>query len=325
MIEPIHRMDDVRVVEANSLRILAKRGICMHSKIAHETRQFRMLRGAMVASILLVGGQLLGCGSSVEAPNGNGTAGEGLPCDVTKVLQDRCWTCHGVTPVAGAPISLASYDDLVSPAKSDASKTAIQLSVERMGLSAAPMPPGGGAIASEIAVLEAWIAAGMPKGDCQNAAPDPFGGGVVCTSGKTWTLGTDVDDPLRPQMNPGMACIKCHSEQIIDKPDIFLAAGTVYPTGHEPDACYGVTDSAATNMIVRLVDSLNNSYDLPVNATGNFMLDPGVNFVPPYSAKVISSNGERAMSAKQTSGDCNACHTEQGGGAGMAPGRIVAP
>jgi hypothetical protein len=223
-------------------------------------------------------------------------------------------------------MSLASYDDVVAPAKSDASKTAIQLSVERMNSTTAPMPPGGGAIASETAVLEAWIAAGTPKGNCSTIGVDPFGGPVVCTSNKTWTFGTDVSDPMFPLMNPGLACNECHVKELVDLPPVFFAAGTVYPTGHEPDTCYGVSDSVATNMFVRVVDSMNNSYDLPVNETGNFMLFPDVGaFVPPYSAKVVSSNGERAMSAKQMSGDCNGCHTVQGGGAGMAPGRIVAP
>lgn len=226
-------------------------------------------------------------------------------------------------------MSLTSYDDLVAPSKSDKTKTNVVLAVERMKSTMAPMPPGGGATMQEIAVLEAWIAAGTPKGDCKGGMiGDPFGGGVVCTSGKTWTFGTDVSDQMRPQMHPGQACITCHSMQMPpDVPAPLVVAGTVYPTGHEPNDCYGVDGSSMTDVIVRITDSMSHTYDLPVNATGNFLMFEGDGpFVPPYNAKVISSKGERAMSAKQTSGDCNSCHTEQGGGAGsMAPGRIVVP
>jgi hypothetical protein len=44
---------------------------------------------------------------------------------------------------------------------------------------------------------------------------------------------------------------------------------------------------------------------------------------------VVSGDKERAMTATQTSGDCNSCHTVAGtntvAGADPAPGRIVAP
>lgn len=275
--------------------------------------------------VMIVAATMAACGSSVDANNTTGVKpGEGLPCDVTKVLQDKCWSCHGVTPVAGAPISLATYDDLAGPAKSDASKTAAQLSVERMKSTSAPMPPGTGAMA-EAAVLEAWITAGMPQGSCGQVT-DPFGGPLVCTSNQTWNLGDDVTDPMRPLMNPGQACNECHAKELIDLPPIFSVAGTVYPTGHELNNCIGVTGADIVGMVVRVTDSMNNSYDLPVNDSGNFMLFPDVgDFVPPYTAKVISPNGERAMATPQTSGDCNACHTETGTGNPAPPGRIVAP
>lgn len=159
-----------------------------------------------------------------------------------------------------------------------------------------------------------------------SSSGDPFSGASVCTSEQTWTLGEDVSDPMRPQMHPGEACNACHATaEPLDPPPIFLVAGTVYPTGHEPGECYGVDGTAQTDIVVQVTDSQGQSYDLPVNATGNFMLE-GVPFVPPYTAKVISAKGERPMYAPQTSGDCNACHTEQGGGAGSAaPGRIVVP
>lgn len=297
----------------------------MRSYLSRGIRHPRALGRWAAVIVSVVSATLSACGSTVDSTGtNNATVGEGLPCDVAKVLQDRCWSCHGVTPVAGAPMSLATYDDLAAKAKSNPSKTAAQLSVERMNSASAPMPPGAGDAAGA-AVLDTWIAAGMPKGTCQGVT-DPFGGATVCTSNQTWTLGTDVADPLRPQMNPGQACNECHAKELVELPPVFSVAGTVYPTGHEPNNCLGITGSDASDTIVRVTDSMNNTYDLPVNVSGNFMLFPDDGpFVPPYSAKVVSSKGERVMSTPQMSGDCNACHTETGTGMPAPPGRIVAP
>jgi hypothetical protein len=43
----------------------------------------------------------------------------------------------------------------------------------------------------------------------------------------------------------------------------------------------------------------------------------------PFRAKVTYMGRERDMAAGQTSGDCNACHTQSG--AMSAPGRIILP
>lgn len=274
------------------------------------------------------------CGDAEEAStstgtggdnNNGGTTGEGLPCDVAQVLASKCWSCHGAKPAGGAPMGLVSYDQLVKPSITDPNTTNVALCVIRM--KAMNMPPAGGATAEEIGVLEAWIAAGTPKGTC-GTTTDPFGGAVVCTSGKTWVYGEDVSDPMRLQMHPGGACITCHSKQPPpDVPAPLAIGGTVYPTGHEPDECYGIDGTVMTDVKVHIEDSAGNVYDLPVNATGNFLFFEGDGpFVPPYTAKVVSSKGERAMGAPQTSGDCNSCHTVDGNGAGsMAPGRIVMP
>lgn len=225
-------------------------------------------------------------------------------------------------------MSLASRADLAAASLSDPSRTNAELSVERMTSTTAPMPPAGGAAPEDVAAIEAWVAAGMPEGSCGGggAGGDPFAGGTVCTSGKTWTYGTDVSDALRAQMYPGRACNACHATNPDgESPPIFLVAGTVYPTGHEPDDCFGVDGPALGGVRVEVVDAAGRAYELPVNASGNFMLLEAA-FTAPYRAKVISPAGERAMAAPQTSGDCNGCHTEAGAGAAsLAPGRIVAP
>lgn len=288
------------------------------------------MKHAFFPACALFFGVLLGaCGADTTSSGGSsGTpVGQGLPCDVISALQNKCFTCHGTTPTPGAPMSLITYENLTAPSKSDPSKTYAEVSIARMKSTTAPMPPGGGATPDEISILEAWVAAGMPKESCGTITTDPFAAGTVCTSSKTWTFGEDVSDPMRLQMYPGQACIACHSMQIPpDVPPVFWVGGTVYPTGHEPDNCYGVDGSAMADIIVRVTDNQMRVYDLPVNATGNFLLLPEVPFEYPYSATVISSKGERPMVEKQMSGDCNACHTEQGGGNySKAPGRIVVP
>ena len=60
---------------------------------------------------------------------------------------------------------------------------------------------------------------------------------------------------------------------------------------------------------------------LGLNGAGNFFSEMAV--AKPYHAKIVTGASVRAMTAEQTSGDCNACHTPAG--ANGAPGRIVLP
>ena len=64
-------------------------------------------------------------------------------------------------------------------------------------------------------------------------------------------------------------------------------------------------------------------HTLTVNAVGNFHADKHTTFSLPYHARVVAAGKTRAMSAAQTDGDCNGCHTEAG--AQNAPGRIALP
>jgi hypothetical protein len=137
---------------------------------------------------------------------------------------------------------------------------------------------------------------------------DPFGGASVCTSKTTYASGENAN------MRPGEACIACHTA---NRGPAFAIAGTVYPTGHEPNDCNG--KAGATIVIT---DAQGKAHNVTANSVGNFYL---AGTIPtPYTAKVTSTaGGVRAMVASQTTGDCNSCHTEKG--ANGAPGRIVAP
>jgi mono/diheme cytochrome c family protein len=250
-------------------------------------------------------------GTNPSAP----PAEDNLPCEVATLLTELCATCHGEPLANGAKTRLLDANELASPSKTDPSKTVADDCVARMKDTARPMPPSGLLDAHRIAVLESWIAAGMPNGTCDattgtSTLPSTP---TVCSSDTYWTRG----DHGSALMHPGKACIDCHSSTNEDDAPLYRVAGTVYPTAHEPDDCYGIAGSVT----VEITDANGKTYALPVNRAGNFFSRTSI--TTPYKAKVTSNGKTRSMVAAQTSGDCNACHTEQG--TENAPGRIVAP
>src|SRR5207248_2505672 len=73
-----------------------------------------------------------------SGPGGDDGTG-GLPCEVSKILQKDCQTCHGATPSYGAPSALVTYADLTKTTAGggkeyDAVKT-------RIHAAAGTMPP----------------------------------------------------------------------------------------------------------------------------------------------------------------------------------------
>lgn len=131
----------------------------------------------------------------------------------------------------------------------------------------------------------------------------------TCASGLVWT-GGNAESPL---MNPGHACIACHTAE--RKGPTFAVAGTVYAALDQANGCAG---SAATGTKIELTDANGRVTTLTPNEAGNFSLQGTL--AKPYRAKLITAAGERAMAAPQTNGDCNACHTAAG--LEGAPGRI---
>lgn len=254
----------------------------------------------LVVLVLLSGA----CGTDA-VPQPDVVPGEtGLPCDVVDALA-TCQGCHGTPPANGVPISLSTYRDL---RKTVGGLSMAELAIARMQDAVAPMPPlpAAPANAADVSTLEAWVAAGMPPGECV----DPFAVDPTCTSGRTW--GGDEG----PGMDPGRACIACHKAER-EGPQ-FTIAGTVYPTGHEPDNCYG---SSGGDITVEITGADGATLMLRPNGSGNFYSSTAV--MTPFTAKVIANGRERVMVTPQTNGDCNACHTQAG--TMDAPGRIVLP
>ena len=122
-------------------------------------------------------------------------------------------------------------------------------------------------------------------------------------------------------MNPGRACIACHS---MGRGPAFALAGTLYPTAHEPDLCNGVNGTTGAKVVI--VGADGKMQTLTPNGAGNFYYQGTI--AMPYQAKVVYMGRERAMIEPQTSGDCNNCHTQNGAmpsGTLKAPGRILLP
>lgn len=246
-----------------------------------------------------------------------------LPCSIKNLLGTRCQGCHGNPPVPGAGVSLLTHADLTAPSQSDATLTVAARSLKRMKDALAPMPPSPAthATAEEIATLETWIDAGAPRGECNYDPNDPnsnpYDAPAKCSSGHYWT----ANDTGSTWMMPGRACVTCHRMIGNSFAPQFSVAGTVFPTAHEPDKCYGVP--LATGAKIIITDATGQELPpIEVVSGGNFgVIFP--NFARPYRAKVVVGNTERVMLTPQTNGDCNACHSQNG--AQGALGRIILP
>ncbi len=274
-------------------------------------------------------------GGTGGAPGG-GTGGAGgtavgLPCDVQTVFQTHCTICHATTPNSGAPMPLVTRANLVAPSFANAAQTFAQRAVMRMQGNPSQMPPAPGTppAATEIQTVNAWISAGYPGGTCGTTTtpppPDPITAAPKCTSGTFWNPANEGG----PLMNPGLSCLSCHTGGGGGGDDsgggdgeaaLYTIAGTVYPTGHEPDLCNGTAGVMAAARVV-IVDARNVTITLTPNAAGNFFTAQAITF--PFHAKVTYQGRERIMTAAQSNGSCNGCHTQNG--ANGAPGRITLP
>ena len=268
---------------------------------------------------MATGGALsAGTDAGIGGPPATGT----LPCAVQTLLQARCASCHGTTKAGGAPSTLVSYADLLKKSLEDPAVTEAEQSLRRMRDTAFPMPPAPAAspTAQEIATLQDWINAGYPTGSCAGDAgtvkPDPLNTPAQCTSQKNWTGGNRGS----ALMNPGQACISCHSRD--GEAPAYTIAGTLFPTGHEPNNCYGVDAATTKGAKVVVTGADGKQLSLTPNAAGNFYSNTRV--ATPFQVKVVDGAGiERLMAGSLTNGDCNSCHTATG--ADGAPGRVTLP
>ena len=142
---------------------------------AHESLSTRRAGPTRLASWLALAIAVASCGTESGAlPRDGGKADQAtrasgaspLPCDVDDVLTARCRQCHASPPLYGSPMPLVTYEDLHTASPSDPSTPVFARMGARIHADTKPMPPSPSARldASELRVLDAWIAAGAPKG-----------------------------------------------------------------------------------------------------------------------------------------------------------------
>jgi hypothetical protein len=241
---------------------------------------------------------------------------------VEKVLRIRCQSCHGRTPIEGANVSLLTRADLTAPSKLLPSTTVAARSLKRMVDALAPMPPVPlpASTLADITALRSWLQVGMPQSECSdepNPSEDPYDAAAICTSGSFWPIDFDSGNW---GMMPGRQCLQCH-KQFFQNAPLFSVAGTLYPTAHEPDRCYGVPVATGAKVVITDANGVEHA-PVPVVSGGNFgAILSGLAL--PYRAKIVVGGVERVMLTPQTNGDCNVCHSQAG--TQGARGRIILP
>ena len=106
-------------------------------------------------------------------PGASGAAVDSEWCRALGVFRQNCQSCHGSELRFGAPMPLTSFDELQATSVSDTEQTVAQRVKARIHDGARPMPPGG-MPAEDLALLDAWFAAGSTPGadaSCAGLAP----------------------------------------------------------------------------------------------------------------------------------------------------------
>jgi hypothetical protein len=108
-------------------------------------------------------------GQEPDSQNAGGT----MPCDVSTVVKTSCQTCHGATPLGGAPMSLLTVADFTRDYVAKTTKPLMGQSFKMYDLAririnaemgTTPMPQGTELAADAKATLNNWLAAMAPAG-----------------------------------------------------------------------------------------------------------------------------------------------------------------
>jgi hypothetical protein len=254
----------------------------------------------------------MGGGGTVDTANHTVDTAS-LPCDVVAALSRNCASCHGSPATQGAHVTILSASDLQAPMPDDMALTVGEASMYRMqSMGPDVMPPSSSPAASvsDVQAFSAYVGAGMLPGSCTGMAPMPAP--TTCPSNSHWTYGNSGS----PVMNPGLACINCHTSMV--PREKFTFGGTVFTDLHTMNLCNGGSKSGGQ---VQLIGADGKTITMATNSAGNFYTFSTL--VMPYTAKVMVNGKQRMMTTPQVEGDCNTCHTEQG--ISNAPGRIIWP
>jgi hypothetical protein len=126
-------------------------------------------------------------GLGVTAPGSGAPVITGsIPCAADMVVKSRCTSCHGATPIGGAPMSLVTLADFqrdyeVKTTQPVLGQTIKVYELSRIRINAEMgtprMPEGGQLAAPDLATMNDWLGAGAPAGNaCSATMPAPGGG-----------------------------------------------------------------------------------------------------------------------------------------------------
>jgi Copper type II ascorbate-dependent monooxygenase, C-terminal domain/Copper type II ascorbate-dependent monooxygenase, N-terminal domain len=150
--------------------------------------------GGTTAGTLTPGGTT--AGTSSGATGGTATAAPGgLPCDVQKLLKDKCQTCHSNPPTGAAPMPLVTLADFDATSKVMPTQKISARVTARINDAKNPMPPAGrdALTAAEKTALGAFISGGLkPSTASCSASPVGTPGGSTAVDPNGIGIGTYV-------------------------------------------------------------------------------------------------------------------------------------
>ena len=161
-------------------------------------------------------------GAPAMSPIGSGTAGAGpgtpvasgraMPCNIAASVKANCQNCHGTRLLAGAPMSLLTWDDFQRDYVVKTSKGLIgqtkkmhELAHIRLNDGGNPMPPSGSlSIPADRQLLNDWLAAGAQAGgpeasNCGAPTPTQPGTGMMGSTSGMMEYDFEPPTPTLPQ------------------------------------------------------------------------------------------------------------------------------
>jgi cytochrome c5 len=148
-------------------------------------------------------------GITVPTPGNPVVTGE-VPCAVDTVVKSRCQTCHGASPIGGAPMPLVTLadwqrDHMVRLSEGYIGQTMKVHAISRIRIQPTQgtkrMPQGLPLSDPDFAALDGWLAGGALAGQGCDAGPGPMAGsgpvvGNAGAGGSTVMGGTGGGGPL---------------------------------------------------------------------------------------------------------------------------------
>lgn len=128
---------------------------------------------------------------------GDGGVGGSLDtqwCKVKKIIDTKCVACHTTPLAAGAPFPLLEHEDLTAAHPSKAGKkiyerVGVRVHADQSQAEGLPvMPPGSPLPADQLALIDAWVAAGAPAGENPTCTPPAGSGNDAGAAAEVWPL-----------------------------------------------------------------------------------------------------------------------------------------